>query len=150
MRSFTPALAALLMTATLGACAAPSGSGDAAPAPLQQLPDGTAWRLDSSSFKGLEAGAGTGIRMAFSDGKVNGDSGCNRFFGEAKISEGRLVLGPIASSKRACLGPRAESEQALFSALRQLDQAFMVNGQLRLTTADGAELVFVDDPVVAE
>lgn len=149
MRTLSPALAALLMTATLGACAS-SGGGDPAAAPLEQVPEGTAWRLERSSFAGLEAGADTGIRMAFAEGKITGDSGCNRFFGEAKISEGKLVLGPIAASKRACIGPRMDSERALFEALRQLDQAFLVDGRLRLTTANGAELVFVDDPVVAE
>ena len=148
MRTLSPALAALLMTVTLGACA--SSGGDPAPVPLDQVPEGTAWRLERSSYAGLEAGVDTGIRMAFADGKITGDSGCNRFFGEAKIDAGKLVLGPIAASKRACIGPRMDSERALFEALRQLDQAFLEDGRLRLTTVDGAELVFVDDPVVAE
>jgi heat shock protein HslJ len=144
----TPALAALLMSVTLGACASSTRSGDAAAAPLEQVPEGTAWRLERSNFAGLEAGADTGIRMAFADGKVTGDSGCNRFFGAARISDGKLLLGPIAASKRACIGPRMDSERALFEALRQLDQAFIVDGRLRLNTADGAELVFIDDPVL--
>jgi heat shock protein HslJ len=146
----TAALAALLMSATLGACAASTAGGAAAVPPLQQLPEGSAWRLERSSFAGLESGADTGIRIAFADGKLSGDSGCNRFFGAAAISHGKLQFGPIAASKRACVGPRMESERALFEALGQLDQAFIVDGRLRLSTADGAELVFVDDPVMAE
>lgn len=150
MRMLTAALAALLMSATLGACASSAGRGNAAPAPLQQLPQDTAWRLQGSSYAGLEAGAGTGIRIVFGENRLSGDSGCNRFFAAATISEGRLQLGPVAASKRACIGPRMDVERALFEALRQLDQAFIIDGRLRLTTAGGAELVFVDDPAVAE
>lgn len=148
MRKAILALGALLTMATLGACAAPGGG--TAAKPLDALPDGTRWRLHSSTFAGLEGGSDTGIRVEFSAGRLTGDSGCNRFFADAAIRDGRLALGPVGATKRACLGPRADSEHALFEALGKLDNAYLADGQLRLVTVDGSELVFVDDPTVAE
>jgi heat shock protein HslJ len=146
MRNLAMALGALMTISTLGACAAPVERETG----LSALPEGTRWRLDSSSVEGLKAGADTGISMAFTQGRLTGDSGCNQFFADASVVDGGLKLGPIGASKRACIGPRMASEQALFAALASLDGAAVVGGRLRLVTTEGTEMVFVKDASAAE
>lgn len=153
MQIIFQALGATLLMATLGGCAGPGTGAESSAqgaALLQRLPEGAHWRLQHSSISGLEGGAGSEVSMVFADGKLTGDSSCNRFFADASIVDGRLQLGPIGASKRACPGPRMVAESALFAAFAQLDQAYLADSQLRLTTRGGDELVFVDDPSVAE
>lgn len=151
MQRVSPALGALLMIATLGGCVG-SGASDGASSSsmLQRLPENALWRLQESSIDGLVDKADGAISMSFADGKLSGDSGCNRFFADAAVVDGQLKLGPIGASKRACIGPKMDAEIALFAALSEVDQASLVDGKLRLVTRDGAELIFVDAPTVAE
>jgi len=153
MRIEHPALGALLLMATLGGCAGSGANDEASADPagtLSALPEGVHWRLQQSSIPGLMADSEGAIHLSFAEGRISGDSGCNRFFADAAIVQGRLQLGPIGASKRACIGPRMDAEVALFAALSQLDGASIVDGKLRLVTRDGAEMHFVDDPTVAE
>lgn len=66
--------------------------------------------------------------------QVSGYGGCNRFSGRADFdASGRLAIGPLASTRRACASERAaQRESAYLAALRQ--RAFAVeSGGSRLS-----------------
>lgn len=138
----------LALVLALGACSV-SGRGSGSSV-LQGLPDGSAWRLANSTVPGLEDAGEAAIRIGYLDGRLSGDSGCNRFSAEVRQDGSRLEIGPIVASKMGCPGPRMERERALFEALQRVEQASLEAGQLRLLTRDGRELVFVDDPAEVE
>jgi len=77
-------------------------------------------------------------------GKVNGHSGCNRFFANYKIQEQEIAFSPIGSTRKACPGPEMKQESALFKLLTttlQMSQsdkvlAFRFNNQLVLELSE--------------
>ncbi|WP_084671253.1 META domain-containing protein [Sporichthya polymorpha] len=42
--------------------------------------------------------------LEFADGRVTGNDGCNRLFGDATVSGDTITFGPIATTKMACPG----------------------------------------------
>ena len=50
-------------------------------------------------------------------GKLAGHSGCNRFFGQYKISGNDINIGPIDSTRMACAESVMALEMAFLSAL---------------------------------
>jgi len=46
-------------------------------------------------------------------GDVSGFSGCNRFFGKAKISHPNIAIGPLGSTRKACSGVMKFEAQVL-------------------------------------
>jgi heat shock protein HslJ len=127
-----------------------SAAAAAAEQPLSAAPDGTRWRLVESTLPGLEAGAGTGIRIEFVEGRLAGDSGCNRFSAPLGFSGEAIKLGIVMSTKRACLDGRGAAERSLYDALPGVSRAVRVGEQLRLEHADGGWMLFDTDPTVAE
>lgn len=105
---------------------------------------GVTWRLDTynngkqalvSSVKGTE------ITLALTaEGTLSGSDGCNRYMSGYTLDEGRLMIGPIATTRMACRGPQAVAEQAAaYAAALGLVRGYRIEGeQLWLTTEDGA------------
>lgn len=48
--------------------------------------------------------------------ELNGNGGCNRFGGSYELNGDRLIVGPLAMTKRAC--PELQAEQAFVKALQ--------------------------------
>ncbi len=66
------------------------------------------------------------------DGKVNGMSGNNLFFGKAMMSpDGKFTSGAIASTRR--MGPFPEFESAFLKDLMSADKISVENGNLVLS-----------------
>ena len=86
-------------------------------------------------------GAGLSIQIGF-DGKVEGQTGCNRFTGRAEMDAGELVLGPVAATEMACLEPdKMKREAAWLKALGEV-RGFVVSPEgLWLTREDGSVAV---------
>lgn len=149
-----------LLCLSLTACAGgnvsttSSSSSEAAAAPAEQAlsaaPDGTRWRLVQSTLPGLEGGADTGIRIEFVEGRLAGDSGCNRFSAPVGFTGEAMKLGIAMSTKRACLDGRGAAERSLYDALPGLNRAVRVSEQLRLEHQSGGWMLFDTDPTVAE
>jgi heat shock protein HslJ len=62
--------------------------------------------------------------LQFRDGRLSGNSGCNRFSATYRQEGEQLVIGPVASTKMACLGPENAMEAAWFdmiSRIRSID-----------------------------
>lgn len=124
-------VAALL---ALAACASPADKTAAAPAPAQAaaqpLPPlkGTRWRgiinpaFDQSHVPRLEF---------VSDDRISGYTGCNMLSGEWHAESGKVELGHLVTTKRACLGPESEIERQFLAAF----------GGQSAVTREGAKLV---------
>ncbi|MFI8565023.1 META domain-containing protein [Rhodococcus sp. NPDC078407] len=52
---------------------------------------------------------GTTIRLEFADDRVSAEAGCNRLFGTADTSQGRITVDSLGSTRMAC--PEALMEQ---------------------------------------
>jgi heat shock protein HslJ len=51
------------------------------------------------------------------EGRITGHGGCNRFFGIYRLDGGRMHIGPLASTRKACPGPVMHRESGLLGAL---------------------------------
>lgn len=147
------ALLCLSLTACAGgkmASDSPAAAATSTEQPLTAAPDGTRWRLVQSTLPGLEGGADTGIRIEFLEGRLAGDSGCNRFSAPVGFTGEVMTLGIAMSTKRACLDGRGAAERSLYDALPGLTRAVRVGEQLRLEHESGGAMLFDTDPTVAE
>ena len=104
---------------------------------------GVTWRLDiynNGKEALVSALKGTEITLALTaDGTLSGSDGCNRYMSGFTLDEGRLMIGPIATTRMACRGPQAVAEQAAgYAAALGMVRGYRIEGeQLWLTTEDG-------------
>ncbi len=77
---------------------------------------------------------GTEITLAFMDGRVAGNSGCNQYGGGAEINGNQIKLGGMMSTMMACEEPIMQQEQAYLAALGNV-ASFEISGET-LTLAD--------------
>jgi heat shock protein HslJ len=81
------------------------------------------------------------------DGKVYGFGGCNRYFGSYELeASGALSLGRIGATRMACPPPILDREDAFFAALEAIDRFAIAGGELTLSGANDARLVFRSAP----
>lgn len=111
------------------------------------------WRLqsaltaDGARIDALFAPGHAPLQLDFADGRVHVTNACNSMGGSARIENARLVVGPMISTMMACPDPAVNGlDHAIRSRLGdrpalKLD-ADAAPPTLRLTTADGDELVF--------
>lgn len=60
----------------------------------------------------------TSVDIRFSEGKLTGSAGCNRYFGAYSIEQGQIQLSaPLASTQMACSPPIDQQEQEYLSLL---------------------------------
>jgi len=74
-----------------------------------------------------------------SAGKLTGHGGCNRFFGQYKISGNEISIGPIGSTRMACAESVMALEMAFFSALEGAKSFRRDKTKLVLFKASGTE-----------
>lgn len=103
---------------------------------------GTDWVLVMLGENGVVEGST--LTLSFSDdGRVNGDSGCNRFMGGYEADGPRLTISQLASTRRACVSAALNAqEQAYLQALQSIVSFSSKDGQLMLATQDGLRLTF--------
>lgn len=82
--------------------------------------------------------AGTRITLELRDeGTLGGFDGCNRFMSGYTLEEGKLAIGPLATTRMACRGPAGATEQAsAFAAALGTVAGYRVEGA-ELTLLDG-------------
>lgn len=76
------------------------------------------------------------------DGRVEGNSGCNGYGGDAEIEGDQIKLGPVIGTMKACSGTTGEVDQAFATVLQGTITASVAGDALTLTNADGASLTF--------
>lgn len=142
-----------LIGASIG-CVANGGQGaaDVSEHKLKVLPEDSRWKLVSADIDDLKHEAGRAVRLEIAGGNLRGDTGCNQFFGGYSLDDsGVISMQPVVTTKRACVDPaRNAAEQALLAALRDLQSASLRGEALVLHTGSGNQLVFEQDPRVAE
>lgn len=102
------------------------------------------WLLQEIRGNALTAGGAPSMAID-AEGKVSGDSGCNRYFGEARLKpDNRIGFIGIGSTKRACADmARNDQEMRFLSSLTsvykwQVDEE---TGLLHLRDAGGSDLL---------
>jgi heat shock protein HslJ len=113
--------------------------------PPALLAVGESWTLVGSGLPELVPVLAEGrIFIEVQETRVVGYAGCNRFSAGLQQPEpGLITIEVPMATKRACLSEEANAaEQALLFALPQLSSQRMVEGRLRLQSADGLWLEF--------
>jgi heat shock protein HslJ len=79
---------------------------------------GTTWRVEMLGADAplIPAAAKTALRID-RDGRVTGNTGCNRFSGRANIDGSAMTFDLIALTHRECEPPVMETEKAIVTAL---------------------------------
>lgn len=92
-----------MMSLLLGACASST------------VPQQGKWQQSGPDGKPLQT-------LQLTDGQLSANAGCNQMFGPARIEQGRLVVGTLASTLMACAPEAMQREQALAALLRSRPQ----------------------------
>jgi heat shock protein HslJ len=86
----------------------------------------------------MDALADRPAEIAFTNGRVSGTTGCNRFSGSYDVNTTALTLGPLAATKMACPGTAMEQENKLLAILKgTIGMTFRNGDTLILTGANG-------------
>lgn len=126
----------------LSACSAPGGSADAQAASGDTAATATSgadltgsWVLTDNADITLTVEA---------DGAASGKSACNRYMTTITTDSATqaLTVAPIAGTRMMCEEAVMTAEQDYLDALAAVTSGEVTDGQLVLTTADGATLVF--------
>lgn len=137
MRFSVPLLAAALAGCVPAEPPAPPPVGIASPAAL--LPSGSVWRITRAS--GMDALPAHPATLSRTAGEIGGSTGCNEYFGQARITATALDFGGIGQTERACADPRAmEFERRVVLALDRADGVRGTPGGALTLTAGGAEV----------
>jgi heat shock protein HslJ len=115
--------------------------------PRPEVPDaaleGTVWELDTVVDGELASStiAGSEATLELVGGQLSGTTGCNEFSGPAEVVGGRLVSGPLASTRMACEG--VMDQEAHILAVLEGRPAVTVDGPtLTVALDDGRGLVY--------
>lgn len=101
---------------------------------------GSRWRIVNITFNEV---AGEAYRLEFTENRVSGRAGCNRFSGSyRRTGDNELEFGPLAVTRMACPEPQMEHERAaleIFTTRARL--IFSRPGQVALTNELGGLLL---------
>lgn len=107
----------------------------------EQKIQGTAWWVEDIAGKGVIDMSHTTIEF-LEDGKVAGDTGCNRYFGGYEITGEKITFGPLAGTRKACADSLMNQETAFYEAMGRVSRwEIAETGLLHLRDADGAGLI---------
>ncbi|MEP7135901.1 MAG: META domain-containing protein [Chloroflexota bacterium] len=76
-----------------------------------------------------------------SDGKMNGNVGCNGFGGDYKVKGDEITFGPVMSTLMACADPIGMQEASVLAALNQTATFALDGNTLTITSADGTSII---------
>lgn len=105
------------------------------------------WRIVSYGPEGslIPAVAGVDTSVNFqADGKINGNAGCNQFFGTYTVDGETIEFSAIGSTMMACLDGRMEQEQGVLAVLSGEASYALSGNSLIITSAEGALLVVLE------
>jgi len=97
---------------------------------------GVHWRAISVADQEIAEDSGVFIRFEV-DGSVNGNSGCNNFFGSLERSDSGIGMGQLGSTRMACPGPVMSLEATFLAAVTQTKDIKSGGDTLRLLDAEG-------------
>jgi len=116
---------------------------------------GTEWLLNAYLNQAGELVAplaGTFTSANFASGEVNGNAGCNNYFGGYEVDGTSIHIGPLASTEMFCGNPTGvmDQETAFLNAMNSTAEYKIEAGQLQLMDASGETLLVfeVAEPLV--
>ena len=102
---------------------------------------GKQWRPVYLGAEAVPNDAGIHVEFAV-DGGINGNGGCNSFFGSLEKTDSGLSVGPLGSTRMACPDPVMQREDAFLAALQQTTH-LEVTGD-RLTCLDDDRKLLIE------
>ncbi|MFJ9345000.1 META domain-containing protein [Streptomyces sp. NPDC101237] len=121
--------------------------GERAGAPVASGPPvtGTEWTVAAVTADGTTRDAPSGAHLRIDDGRAAGSLGCNRFTATARVTDGRIRLSGLRTTRMACDGARTAFERALARTLTAGPLATRADGrELTLTEAGGDRVELVE------
>ena len=100
---------------------------------------GTAWSVEDIAGKGVVDMSHTTIEFT-DDGRIAGDTGCNRYFGSVELAEGTIKVGILAGTRKACIPALMDQERSFYQAIDEVTSWEIADtGLLHLRNADGMD-----------
>ena len=130
----------VLLSLVLAACWQPGAEMSPAPTAPQSLA-GSSWRAISVS--GAAPVQGREPTLIFADEQqVNGNTGCNGFFGGYAYGDGEIEFTNVGMTMMACEDPIGSVEAAFTKALNAATTAAIDDGGQLLIGGHGGEILF--------
>jgi len=133
----TRSFGALALVLALNACAQ---TGD--PNMTEKELTGTHWWVEDILGGGVIDRSHTTVNF-IEDGRVAGDTACNRYTGGYEQNGGQLTFGALAGTRRACPESIMNQEQRFYQAIGQV-RRFRIDertGHLHLIDENGATVI---------
>jgi heat shock protein HslJ len=102
---------------------------------------GVTWRPTIVGAEELPADSGMFVQFAV-DGSINGNGGCNSFFGSLQKANDGIVVGELGTSRMACPEKIMDREVAFMQALQ--NAVVFETGSDRLQLVDNAGVMLAD------
>jgi heat shock protein HslJ len=104
---------------------------------------GTSWR--AADVDGRPPVEGSEPTIEFTEDRIAGTTGCNRYFAGYTLADGTLALTPVGMTMMACDGPIGDLEMVFVRVLNAAQTA-AVDAEGRLVLGgDGGSAVFVPE-----
>ncbi len=101
----------------------------------------TQWWVEDIDGKGVIDRTHTTLHF-IEDGRVAGDTGCNRYSGSVEISGTSISFGPMAGTRKACAPALMDQEMKFYQAVAKVvSWEVPGTGLLHLKDADGNTLI---------
>ena len=137
-----PVIAALVVLFVLAGCGDASVTTVPSEPPAAVDPSGE-WQLVAGSVdgQGLTLPPDVPVTFVVEGSGVSGRSGCNQYFGEFTLVNGKVTLGGLGGTEMACEEPIMALEAAYLGGLAKVDAARM-DGEALVLTGPAVELRF--------
>jgi len=111
--------------------------------------EGKTWALESYGDPNNPTSVikDTQVTAKFIEGEVNGNAGCNGYFGSYKTDGKNLTFGAVASTEMYCMDPKGvmDQEYAYLQALGKAERYEVKDGKLTITCTDGQVLTITEE-----
>jgi heat shock protein HslJ len=132
-----PVLRTLFILVLCASCTAGVNKSGSGSQQLGKALTGSAWWVEDIAGKGVIDMSHTTIEF-IEDGRVGGDTGCNRYFGSYEIGDGKISFGPLAGTRKACAESLMDQEMKFFQAMEKVSRwEIAPTGLLHLQDAEG-------------
>lgn len=98
------------------------------------------WRAVSIGDEAIPANSGIYIQFEV-DGSIEGNAGCNGFFGSLEQRDSGVGVGPLGSTRMACPDPIMSREMSFIDAVQKMASFQSTSDSLSLLDEEGDVLV---------
>ncbi|WP_299020234.1 META domain-containing protein [uncultured Photobacterium sp.] len=127
-------LAVLAIPAILAACAANNDNSTVVAESDLATHNWVLTKVDSKAVDLPEPFRAPNLELS-AEMSANGHSGCNRYFGQAELKDGKLRIEKMGMTMMACPEPAMKMEQLMSSTLMDWSNATISGNELTLTNA---------------